>query len=77
MVAVVTVVTVVAVVTVVPETCYIRMLRSFFKVKKWLSPLCTFLFILSNTEAREEKNITYCFPLYSFAFTAFNFIMRS
>ena len=30
----VAVVAVVAVVTVAPETCYIRMLRSFFKVKK-------------------------------------------
>lgn len=72
------------VVTVVPETHYIRMLRSSFKVKND-SPLNarSFLFCTTPKFMKRRKKITYCLPFYSFALTilfyslGFNFIMRS
>lgn len=75
--------TVVAAVTVQPATCYVRMLKPFFKVKRRLS-LCTIRFISYNTEAHEEEEEKTEYTVFLnavlhllFYSTAFNFIMSS
>lgn len=78
----VAVVAAVVVVNDVPATCYVRMLKSFFKVKRWLSSYTQFFLFCTTLKLLKKKKKSYtiflnavsCLLFYS---TAFNFIMSS